>query len=545
MYELLKNIGTKKLTFYAVAIVLVTLISIMLSGGIVIIEGGKDSGGIKGAINRLDSNEDEKSIDLSSILGNIVFLRNGTYNFTFNQQEKGLSSTYQHVVSGFSIRTIDVTFKNQLDSTAVGYSELDCTFFDKKNNQSIYYGCPNQNIIGGSMELSIDGGKTIQSLDTYDPLTFYMGGLIGVNSSESNSGPPVISSGHIDKNTFITHKNGVVDKKFVTNNKLVTDLSDKSNSTFLFYNIDDGEINIFSDIGDKSPSPVDLSSHIKNKGVGYTTIPVISGKYLFVFSGINPETQQGDTDEDDNGYVDADQSVSVFSTSDGSFIKRFSVGTDMLVSSMQGNGMGGVALSGRDGGGVGRLVAFNHSRPTVEGSVMDNVVDNNFCYIGNDIYPKDANGKVFRYIPSKKSSYLIYENPTGSIAGVSCLYNNIYLAATGDDGLYDDTSYKHLLLSDKEYNPDFLRNEALFPMSDEGDIIMADIYLDAVSVRLRKDQADLSEKACVISDEKRSEVIGYFKNKGMDVENVLFDISYQCESVSGGGYDSSYEVPLH
>lgn len=544
MYNLLKNIGTKKLTFYAVIIVLITLLAILLSGGIVVVEGGEGSSEIRGTINRLDSNEDDKDVDLSSIFGNIFFLRNGTYNFTLNKQEKGLSSTYQHVVSGFSIHTIDVTFKNQLGSTAIGYSELDCSFFDKENNQSIYYDCPNQNIIDGEMGLSVDGGNTVKILNTYNPLTFYMGGLIGVDSSEANNGPPVISAGHVEKNTYITDSSGEIDKKFVTNNKLVTDLSDRTNSAFLFYNKDSGQISIFSDMDDRSPSAIDLSRHIKNKGVGYATIPVISGKYIFVFSGINPETQQGDADKVDD-YTSADQGVSVFSASDGSFVKNFAINTDMLVSNIQGNGLGGLALSGRDEGGVGRLVAFNHNKQTIEGNIMDNVVDNNFCYIGNDIYPKNANGKVFRYVISKKSSYLVYENPTGSIAGVSCLYNNIYLAATGDDGLYDDTSYKHLLLSDKEYNPNFLRNEALFPMSDEGEIIMADIYLNKVSVRLSKDQVDLSEKACVVSNKKRLEILNYFKNKGMDIENILFDISYQCESVSGGGYDSSYEVPLH
>lgn len=545
MYEILQNIGIRKIAIISSLLVLVLLVLTVLSGGVIVIENSSSNGEVKGTINRLDSSEDEKLINLNSFMGNIVFLRRGVYSFNFEQQRNDLSTTYQQEVRGFSLSTIKVTFSKQKNAKAIGYSELGCSYYDKDHSQDIYYNCPENNVIGGEMTLSTDGGNNSVPLATYDPLTFYMGGVIGFSTGEEDdSSPAKLEAGQIQNNQLVPGESLVIKKELLTENSIITDLSSKLNSRFIFYNEAARKLTVFQDMKDNGPTDIKISEYIKKTSNNYTTKVALSDKYIFVFSGINPELEMGDGHKIKNDSVE--QSLFVFDSTSGSLVKKFEIDDGMRVKNMQSNGLGEVALTGNNEKGIGHLLAYSSEKQSIRASIADNITDMGFCYIGKEVYFKANGGGVYTYKPSTASSYLIYDTPIGSVVSVSCLYNDIYIATSGDEGLYDGLSYKHLFLEKSEYNPSNLRPESLFPISGgDEDISLADLYLNKVSIKLNQSLEDIAKGACTVSDKKRKEIINYFKNKGVETSKLVFDISYQCQSATGGSSETPYDLPQH
>lgn len=532
MDDLLKNIPRKNIIIFIVVSFLIIILFTVISGGIVVVE-SKNSSNIEGTVSRLDETSDDKSIELDSLFGKIIYLKNGSYNLKFENSKNSQETNYQLHVSGLSINNIRLDFKNQKNSLNIGYSPFGCSYYDLSNLQVAYYDCLSGDKANQQIELSKDGGNTVFPVKNYSHLSFYMGGVIGVDTTQ-----PKLSSGYLADNQFVVTSQSTIDKSILNGGELVTNTTSKDDPRFAVFNNKKRNITVFRHVGDSEPLIIGLKDNVTNRSEHRV---LLTEKYVYVFSGNNPDSSLGESDNTSDKTPE--QRLTIFDTTNGSTVKTHIIPNELVVKGISTNEKNRAALVAFDkNNNINNILKTSPDLQKLESNIIGNFADSNFCYIGNDIYYKDINSKLLSYSTINKGSFLSYENTSGDVANISCLYKNIYLALVGSDGLYDDTSYRHIVLESTDYGSSYVRSESLLPIIGIDGISTADIYLNNINVILNKPE---SVGGCVVDESKRNSVLLYFKNKGFDTNNLTFNVNYQCQSATGDSSDVFYDAPAH
>ncbi len=515
--DLLSTIKTKYILWAGLGMVGLIVLLTGLGGGFVLIRSDREA--VTGFSQRTDiSDADRSPLTINKGSWKLVFLGLGDYHIEFSSGNK--KTLYQPTVGVFSFQTISVDLKNQLQSKSYGFQNADCLAKKPQSETLVFYSC-NKSIDNQRTITTTSDGYDFNDYPSGNTVAPYLGGLLQVDDfSDAEAEFGVISASSYENNGGVsTDKNGQFEATF-DNPRLITDQQSSNNSRFAYYDPQKKNMYLFDSLHD-TPTEINLAKLTEQKE-GFVFNFYLESKNLYVSSSLDFERGLGFGDEEPlNKDASKGQEFLIFNFDAPTKPSRISLSSDLILEYFTVY-KDSVTLSAytadKDKPGLYNIQKNKKNAQLLfNNQVLDMCVNNgSFYYLSKDY-------AVYKYLPSKEISYLVYESQNHNPVNLNCVNGIISFPAQTKEG--GESDYTWTSLEPGSLGANKTRVEDLFPILDDSSYRISYAYVFGEKVYVILNGNGVCGN---IDDETKTVTTNHLKDLGLDVNSFTLDIRYDC-----------------